>query len=228
MPRRRPVPFSLDQAERAVGDPPLPPEVAALHDAAISRLEWLRDSARRSGVQLILVALLMELFRQSAIADVQIGPVQFHDLAAVQKGLPVLGAYLIFDVCYTVIRLGQAQQFLWNLTLLHRPKLAASTFAALSRPPYPALFTGFPTLLQTGGPLASILRGPRFGRDSGVLSPEGPLILAGGCDRAADVGSGDAGFHCRRGAQVVGTGPGAGLSRWDSASGREHAAWSAR
>jgi hypothetical protein len=148
----------------ALNDPPPPAHIEEIFHLAISRLQILHDSARRSAISLLFVAFTFELFRRSAVRDVQFGPIQLNDLSVINKALPALGSYLMYEIWSTSVRYWHTRELLMGINDLYRPKLVAFGFGDDIFPPAPALF----------GPLPRWLRSPRA---DGVAARVGTLIF---------------------------------------------------
>ena len=74
----------------------------------MERLKNLNTSLRRSVFELLLIAAIIQLLDLTAISEFQLGPTQLSDLTLVHKFLPVVAAYLIYDIVVTVLRSAHA------------------------------------------------------------------------------------------------------------------------
>lgn len=148
-------PFSRKEVEWALGDPALPQNVADLQAAAATRFADVASSVRRSIVELIAIAFGMELFRQAVLQDITIGPFKVQDLSIFQKILPVLAAYLVYDLWVTALEAIRLSSFLACINDIYRPQLNRSNFASIVYPAPPPLAQGIPHWLRARGMLGS-------------------------------------------------------------------------
>lgn len=134
---------NFPELSQAMSDPPLPDQVERFYTRLLERMKDLTDSSRRSIYVLLLVSASVELLDQAAVSDVQIGPFQVHDLSFVQKALPVIGGFLIYELATNGVR------------YLYTRRLANSLIEQFQ----PALFAigHYPRLVY---PLSSSLFGP--------------------------------------------------------------------
>jgi hypothetical protein len=76
-----------------------------------SRMKDIRDAGRRTVALLLLTAATFELLNRAAISNVQLGPIQVKDLSLIQKALPVVFGYLIYE------QTTQGVRYLYSLTI---------------------------------------------------------------------------------------------------------------
>jgi len=119
---------------------PLPPQAVEYYKQLLDRLNALVDGIRRSSFLLLIVAGSIELISGSAVSDVDLRPFKITDLSAVQRFLPLIAAFLIYDLVASGIRYLYTRRVAISIDREYRPKLQASTLSYLAFPPMPSLF----------------------------------------------------------------------------------------
>lgn len=128
-------------------------DIAAKYlDDLRARMNDIRTTSRRTVALLLLVAASFELLNRAAVSNVQLGPLQIRDLGPIQKALPVVFAYLIYEQ----VALGVRYLYSWTV---------ASGIAGLFQPSLRA--TGLDELLN---PIGSALFGPMDWYQSNTLT----------------------------------------------------------
>ena len=98
----------------------------------LSNMKDNTEALSRSISFMLLIALMFELITRAAISDVQVGPFQLQDLSLLQRSLPVIFAYLIYNVLVHQLR----TEYTWTAA------------QSLMRELHPSLrFTGLDSLL---------------------------------------------------------------------------------
>jgi hypothetical protein len=105
------------------------------------------DSERRSVFVSLLVAFIYELFNRAAISNVEVGPFEIRDLSLVQKALPVVFAYLVYDLMVLGIRNVQSYEVHSEIIRLFDKPLTESGLDLLLVPQETSLFG--PALVPT-------------------------------------------------------------------------------
>jgi hypothetical protein len=130
---------------QAMSDPPLPDQVERFYTRLLERMKDLTDSSRRSIYLLLLISASVELLDQAAVSNVQIGPFQVHDLSFIQKALPVVGGFLIYELATNGVRYLYTRRLANSLIEQFQPALSAIGH-------YPRLV--YPLASSLFGPLA--------------------------------------------------------------------------
>jgi hypothetical protein len=130
------------------------------------------DAGRRSALLALLVMAAFLLLDRAAVTSAQVGPFQIKDLSLIQKALPVLFAYLIYDLSATGIRFLYSRAVHEEITRLIEPPLSATRLDRLllphSSPLYGPMYFGtdqrlnriarlFTALLRLGSLLSVLL-----------------------------------------------------------------------
>jgi hypothetical protein len=116
----------------------------------------IAEAQRRSVFLAVLIAATMELFNRAAVSNVQVGPFQISDLSLIRKFLPVLFAYLIYDLVVLGLRYLQSWAVWAEIVRSFDEALSASGLERL--------------LLPIGGSLYGPLFFPKRGRPEAVVS----------------------------------------------------------
>lgn len=103
-------------------------------------LKDIADAERRSAVLALLSALMFELINRAAIADVQVGPFKLQDLSLIQKALPVLLAYLVYDLVTLAVRYGYCRAACIEVVKLHQTRVRLTGLDRLLYPRPSSLF----------------------------------------------------------------------------------------
>jgi hypothetical protein len=125
--------FSKD-VQNTLADPLPEPQVLDFYNRLYDRLSDLSDTLRRSTLGLLIVAAITELFNGTGVAHLQLGPFEINDLSTIRKFLPLLGAYLIYDLVATGTRYVYSRRVLNALNYAYRPALFRRRYAALTYP----------------------------------------------------------------------------------------------
>jgi hypothetical protein len=104
------------------------------------RMKDLSDSSRRTVILLLLVAAAFQLLDQAAVVSVQAGPFQIRDLSVIQKVLPVIFAYLIYDETVSGIRYLYSLRVASEISRAFQPSVKSSSLDGLLNPQGSPLF----------------------------------------------------------------------------------------
>jgi hypothetical protein len=116
----------------------------------------ISDAQRRSVFLLLLTAATFELLNRAAIINAQVGPFQIKDLSLIQKALPVLFAFLIYDSVMLGVRFLFMRAVYHEATRICAKGLHSTGLNRLLIPHSSSLFG--PLLFPTGDRLDRTLR----------------------------------------------------------------------
>jgi hypothetical protein len=105
-----------------------------------SRMKDLSESSRRTVVLLLLVAAVFQLLDQAAVVSVQAGPFQIRDLSLIQRVLPLIFAYLIYDATVFGVRYLYSLRVASEIARSCQPSIKSSSLDALLNPQGSPLF----------------------------------------------------------------------------------------
>jgi hypothetical protein len=100
----------------------------------------IADAQRRAAFLALLIAATMELFNRAAISNVQVGPFQISDLSLIRKFLPVLFAYLMYDIAVLGVRYLQSWAVWVEILKEFDKALSSSGLQRLLLPVGPSLY----------------------------------------------------------------------------------------
>jgi hypothetical protein len=140
----RPSKPSGDELRHAFSEDLLPQGVSQYYDQLLHRIEDITGSVRRSVVWLLLITAAIELLNRTAISRLQVGPFEVSDLSVARIFLPLVGAYLVFDIIVTQIRNFYSRRLLYAINRTYRPTLYQSGFDVLTLPQYSPLMDPLP------------------------------------------------------------------------------------
>jgi hypothetical protein len=139
----------------------------------------ITDAQRRSVVLLLLVATAFVMLDHSAIVNAQLGPFQIRDLSPVQKALPVLFAYLIYDSVVSGVRYLYSRVVYYEISHLCQEHLHSTHLDRLVLPHGSSLFGPW-LFLPEGNRLQGFIRRTtrvlRWGALASVFAVEVYLI----------------------------------------------------
>jgi hypothetical protein len=129
----------------ALSDPPLPEQAERFYCRLLERMKDLADASRRDAYLLLLVAACMELLNRAAIVDVSLGPFAVNDISLVHKVLPVVAAFLVYDISANGVRYLYTRKLANSVVDDYQPALsAASTYSRLTYPLASSLYGPLP------------------------------------------------------------------------------------
>jgi hypothetical protein len=123
-------------------------QAVQFYDRVMERLKNLITSLRRSIFELVLIAAVIQLLDLTVIAGFQVGPIELRDLRLVHQFLPVVAAYLIYDIVATVIRYTYANGIAAAFDRAYRPKLYEEPYYGQIYPPAPNILVPIPPFTQ--------------------------------------------------------------------------------
>jgi hypothetical protein len=136
-PRKRPYGEQVETAFGGVdGSARAKSYVASLQAA----MKDIADAQRRSVFLALLIAATMELFNRAAVSNVQVGPFQISDLSLIRKFLPVLFAYLMYDIVVLGLRYLQSWAVWVEILRVFDGALSSSGLQRLLLPVGPSLY----------------------------------------------------------------------------------------
>jgi hypothetical protein len=116
----------------------------------------IADAEKRSVFLSILVAFTFELFNRAAISNVQIGPFEIRDLSLVHKCLPVLFAYLMYDLMVLGVRYVQSHAIHTEIVRRFDRRLSESGLDLLLLPQESSLFG--PTYIPSNNKMGMVVK----------------------------------------------------------------------
>jgi hypothetical protein len=91
----------------------------------------------------LVVAGIIELLNRAAVSDVQLGGFTVTDLSVIRKVLPMVAAYLIYDITACSTRNIYSSRILGAINRTYRPALHKSRYAILAHPRGSSFFGPF-------------------------------------------------------------------------------------
>jgi hypothetical protein len=104
-------------------------------EALQTRVRESSDTIRRTALLTLLGLAAFELLSRSAIADVQIGPFKIQDLELIQKTLPIVLAFLLYDISVSNLKMVYAQRAHAKVMDIFYPSIRRTQIDALVLPP---------------------------------------------------------------------------------------------
>jgi hypothetical protein len=98
------------------------------------RMKDVSEISRRTILLLLLTAATFELLNRAAVVNVKVGPFEIKDLSLIQKVLPVVFAYLIYDECVLGVRYLYSMRVADTITQSFQPSLSKATLDKLLHP----------------------------------------------------------------------------------------------
>jgi hypothetical protein len=106
----------------------------------LATVKDISDAEKRSALLALLVAATFELLDRAAIVNAQVGPFQIKDLSVIQKALPVVFAYLVYDLVVLGLRFMYSRAVYLGITRLFDPSLSSTKLDRLLLPHASSLF----------------------------------------------------------------------------------------
>jgi hypothetical protein len=119
----------------------------------------IAEAARRSVLFGLLTVATFELINRAAVTDVQIGPLKVRNLSLINKAIPLVFAYLVYDTAALELRYRYCERTYLEIMKLAHKRIRSVGLDCLTFPATPSLFGPF--LLETQsrlGRLAGTLR----------------------------------------------------------------------
>ena len=104
------------------------------------RMKDISESSRRTVLLMLLVAATFELLDRAAVTNVQAGPFQIKDLSLIQRVLPVIFAYLIYEETVLGVRYLYSMSIASEIARTFQPALKSSTLDGPLNPQGSPLF----------------------------------------------------------------------------------------
>jgi hypothetical protein len=98
------------------------------------------QAERKSMVALLVIAGAFELIRRAAVEEIQFMVIQVKDFSLIEKALPLLFAYYLYDIVILSIRLGYGLRAFFTVTELVYPGLRRTELDRLISPRPASLF----------------------------------------------------------------------------------------
>jgi hypothetical protein len=105
-----------------------------------SRMKDLSEGIRRTAVLLLLVAAVFQLLDQAAVVGLQAGPFRISDLSIIQRVLPAIFAYLIYEMAVLGVRYLYSINVAIEISKLFQPSIRSSKLDVLLNPQGSPLF----------------------------------------------------------------------------------------
>jgi len=105
-----------------------------------TQMQEISKSSRQTALLLLLTAAAFELLNRAAVANAEIGPFQIKDLSLIQKVLPVIFAYFIYDAFVLGARYLYSMRVADEITRTFQPSLSDAVLDRLLYPQGSSLF----------------------------------------------------------------------------------------
>lgn len=99
-----------------------------------SRMKDLSEGIRRTAVLLLLVAAVFQLLDQAVVVGLQVGPFRISDLSIIQRVLPAVFAYLIYDMAVLGVRYLYSINLAIEISELFQPSIRSNRLDVLLNP----------------------------------------------------------------------------------------------